>query len=41
MYNYDLIGIVENHLDSTVDEEKLALIVRWIRGKIVTDWSKA
>ena len=25
VYNYDLIGIVETHLDSTVDEEKLAL----------------
>ncbi len=25
VYNYDLIGIVETHLDSTVDDEKLAL----------------
>ena len=25
VYNYNLIGIVETHLDSTVDEEKLAL----------------
>ena len=25
MYNNDLIGIVETHLDSTVDEERLAL----------------
>ena len=25
VYNYDLIGIVETHLDSTVEEEKLAL----------------
>ena len=25
LYNYDLIGIVETHLDSTVDEDKLAL----------------
>ena len=25
MCNYDLIGIVETHLDSTVDENKLAL----------------
>ena len=24
-YNYDLIGIVETHLDSTIDEERLAL----------------
>ena len=25
VYNYDLIGIVETHLDSTIDEERLAL----------------
>ena len=25
VYNYDLIGIVETHLDSTVDESKLDL----------------
>ena len=25
VYNFDLIGIVETHLDSIVDEEKLAL----------------
>ena len=25
VYNYDLIGIVETHLDSTIDENKLAL----------------
>ncbi len=25
IYNYDLIGIVETHLDSTVDDVKLAL----------------
>ena len=25
VYNYDLIGIVETHLDSTVEEEELAL----------------
>ena len=25
MYNYDLIGIVETHLDSTIDEGRLAL----------------
>ena len=25
VYNYDLIGIVETHLDSTVDEDRLAL----------------
>ena len=25
MYNYDLIGIVETHLDSTVEEDRLAL----------------
>ena len=25
VYNYDLIGVVETHLDSTVDERKLAL----------------
>ena len=25
VYNYDIIGIVEIHLDSIVDEEKLAL----------------
>ena len=25
VYNYDLIGLVETHLDSTVDEERLSL----------------
>ena len=25
VYNYDLIGIVETHLDSTIDENKQAL----------------
>ena len=25
MYNYDLIGILETHLDSTIDEGRLAL----------------
>ena len=25
VYNYDLIGIVETHLDSTVDERKLSI----------------
>ena len=25
MYNYDLIGIVETHLDSTTDNDRLAL----------------
>ena len=28
VYNYDLIGIVETHLDSTIDENKLALNVK-------------
>ena len=25
LYNYDLIGIVETHIDSTVDKDKLAM----------------
>ena len=25
MYNYDLIGFVESHLDSTIDKDKVAL----------------
>ena len=25
VYNYDIIGIVETHLDSTVEEDRLAL----------------
>ena len=25
VYNYDLIGLVETHLDSTIDEERLSL----------------